>query len=103
MATMRPRLKIGVIPTQNLPLRPFDKEVNKEARSKRSLSRAVAQAQQSSWVQSLLNSDMEPLLSASSAPSAGQEEATTSGDGSIMEINGTLGNYLCDCSGLEGL
>ena len=101
---MRPRLKIGVIPTQNLPLRPFDKEVNKEARSKRSLSRAVAQVQQSSWVQSLLNSDMEPLLAASSAPSAGQEEeATTSGDGSVMEIDSTLGNYVCNCSGLEGL
>ena len=94
---MRPRLKVGVIPTQNLPLRLFDKDKcdgAKEARTKRRLPRAAVQTQQSNSVQSLWNSDVEQLLTASlAAPAVNHGEAATSRDGSNMEIDATLGRY----------
>ena len=65
-ATIRPHLKNRAVPSQNLPVRLFDKAQPsvdaREERKQRRLSLAAAQAEESEWFKSLWNCDVEQIM-----------------------------------------
>ena len=87
-ATTRPRLRKAAVPSQNLPVRMFDKvlperDVRKERRKRRE-ALAADQAEESEWLQSLWSGHLTELVTTETSDpdvtTAVHEEPTTVAD-----------------------